>query len=497
MRIQSFMHRLRESEWIPKNAGQYALPGDCQIATLEPADLQRLPEVIYIRNKQDYLVGRVERELLLYLVRSERAALPLQILDAIRDGIIAVDAEGRIYYANEAYTTVLGVPLRRVLGRYIQKIEPGALLVRALEERTTQTSSKQMVSSVNKYVSLHAFPLWNGQTFSGAVSIFRDVTELHQLNREVRQMAGIVDEYSRRLQEYEVSMDLHLASRDREFQKLIRQSAMAARANISVLLSGELGVGKNVIAQYIHRCSPQREQPFLTVSCSAAAEDLLEEELLGKGEEPGKLELAQGGTLYLDEIGDMPSRTQAKLQRALEQKRGCRIISSSSQDLGGLVREKKFRQDLYFRISAITLHVPPLRERPDDIVQLANYFLNHYNEKHQKKLMLSAEAYEALRAYSWPGNVRELKNHIERLVILGDDTQPLPVIAPAETAKPAEKNAVSAGTLDKQVKAFEAQAIRAAISQCGGNRTQAMKELGISRRTFYRKCAELHICAEK
>ena len=135
MRIQSFMHRLRESEWIPKNAGQYALPGDCQIATLEPADLQRLPEVIYIRNKQDYLVGRVERELLLYLVRSERAALPLQILDAIRDGIIAVDAEGRIYYANEAYTTVLGVPLRRVLGRYIQKIEPGALLVRALEER--------------------------------------------------------------------------------------------------------------------------------------------------------------------------------------------------------------------------------------------------------------------------------------------------------------------------------------------------------------------------
>lgn len=497
MQLQSFMRCLRESEWIKGDAHQYALAGELQAAELDPAELQDFPETIYIRNKRDYLVGSIQRDLLLYLIRSAQTSVPLQILDAIHDGIIAVDAEGRIYYANEAYTTVLGVPLRRVLGRYIQKIEPNALLVRALDERTVQTSAKQMVPSVNKYVSLQAIPLWDGNTFLGAVSIFRDVTELHQLNREIHQMTGIVDEYSRRLQEYEVSMDLHLASRDREFQKVIRQSAMTARANISVLLSGELGVGKNVIARYIHRCSPRREKPFLSVNCSAATEDLLEEELLGKSGEPGKLELAQDGTLYLDEIGDMPPHAQARLQRALEQKRNCRIISSSSQDLGGLVREKKFRQDLFFRISAITLHIPPLRERLDDIVQLANYFLNYYNDKHQKKLMLSAAAYKTLRTYNWPGNVRELRNHIEQLVILGDDTQPLPVILPAAAPQSAQAEAIFAGPLDQQLRAFEARAIRAAIDRCGGNRTQAMKELGISRRTFYRKCAELQICDKK
>lgn len=497
MQIQSFMHPIKGSDWIEGNAHQYALQGDCQVTELDPAELLGFPETVYVRDKRGYLTGQVERELLLYLIRSAGTAMPLRVLDAIHDGIIAVDAEGRIYYANEAYTTVLGVPLRRILGKYIQKIEPGALLVRALEERTAKESSRQLIPSVNKYVSLRAFPLWSGETFLGAVSIFRDVTELQQLNREVRHMAGIVDEYSRQLKEYEVSMDLHLASRDREFQKVIHQSAMAARADISVLLDGELGVGKNVIARYIHRCSPRRDHPFLTVSCSGAAEDLLEEELFGKAEEPGKLKLARDGTLYLDEIGDLPARTQARLQRALEEEGTCQLISSSSQDLEGLVREKQFRQDLYFRAAAITLRVPPLRERPDDIVQLANYFLHYYNEKHQKKLMLSAAAYTALRAYSWPGNVRELKSHIERMVILGDDTQPLPIIAPAEAASPAEQGIAGSGTLEEQVRAFEAQAIRAAIDRCGGNRTRAMQELGISRRTFYRKCADLDIRGEK
>jgi len=497
MQIKNFMHRLRESERIGANAHQYALNGEAQIEELEPEKLRDSPEIIYVRNQQDSLVGSVERELLLFLIRSGKAAVPLQILDAIHDGIIAVDAEGRIYYANEAYTTVLGVPLRRILGKYIQKIEPGALLVKTLQEHALQESPKQMVSSVGKYVSLRAFPLWNGETFIGAVSIFRDVTELHQLNREVRHMAGIVDEYSQRLQEYEVSVDLHLTFHDRKYQKLMQQAATVARADISVLLQGELGTGKDVVAQYLHRCSPRREEPFITVNCSAVPEDLLEEELFGKGGEPGKLELAQGGTLFLEEVGDMPSRTQSKLQGALRRQPDARLIVSSSQSLKDLVGEKKFRQDLYFQIAAITLDIPPLRERPDDIVPMANYFLNFYNEKHQRNLVLSPAVYEALRTYHWPGNIRELKSHIERLVILGDDTQPLPVVVRAIEDQAAGHETTYVGPLDEQVRTFEAQAIRAAIQRCGGNRTQAMKELGISRRTFYRKCAELQINDKK
>lgn len=497
MQLQSFMHRLRESEWLEGNAHQYALPGELQVAELDPDEIRRFPETIYIRDKRDYLVGRVQRDLLLYLNRSERTMMPLKILDAIHDGIIAVDAEGRIYYANEAYTTVLGVPLRRVLGKYIQKIEPNALLVRALEERSIQTSPKQMVSSVSKYVSLQAFPLWNGETFLGAVSIFRDVTEIHQLNREVRHITGVADEYSRRLQEYEEAADLNLASHDRNFQKVIRQAAAVARADITVLLYGELGVGKDVVANYLHRCSARRDRPYLTISCSAVPEDVLEEELFGKNEDPGMLELAIGGTLFFDEIGDLPVHTQSKLQGALRKKPDIRIIASTSQSLEQLVKAKKFRQDLFFQIAAITLNIPPLRERPDDIIPLANHFLNCYNEKHKRNLLLSPAVYENLRAYHWPGNIRELKNHIERLVILGDETQMLPVIIPAVDSRGAEQASAFTGPLGEQLRAFEAQVIRAAINRCGGNRTQAMKDLGISRRTFYRKCAELQISDEK
>lgn len=310
-------------------------------------------------------------------------------------------------------------------------------------------------------------------------------------------MAGIADEYSRRLQEYEESVGLNLASHDRAFQKVIHQAATVARANVPVLLCGELGVGKDVIAHYLHRCSPRRERSFITVSCLAVTEELLEGDLFGKGGEPGKLELAEGGTLFLDEIGEMPSHTQMKLMGALRRKNDIRIVASSSQSLDQLVTEKRFRQDLYFKVAAITLMIPPLRERPDDIVPLANGFLSYYNEKHQKKLVLSPAIYENLRAYHWPGNVRELKSYMERLVILGDDAQPLPVVVPmAESGTPDQDEGYT-GPLEEQVRLFEARAIRGAIDRCGGNRTRAMKELGISRRTFYRKCAELQIRVER
>lgn len=495
MRIQNFMRQLRDTDLINEEAVHHALDGNSLVEELTTEQLSKLPEIVYVRSQDGYLVGSVQRDFLLFLVQSQTAVIPLQILESIHDGIVAVNAMGRIFYANAAYTTVLGVPLRRVLGKYIQEIEPNSLLAQVLLERTARSSSKQMVPSVGKYVSLQAFPLWSGTDFLGAVSVFRDVTELYQLNREVRHMTGIVDEYSRRLQEHEVSRDLHLASRDRKFQKVIRQSAMAAQTNVSVLLNGELGVGKNVIALYMHRCSPQHEKPFLTVNCSAATEEFLDTELFGTEEHPGKLELARGGTLYLDEIGDLPLRTQARLQYALSQKLDCRLISSSSQELDGLVQEKKFRRDLFFRIAGITLNIPPLRERPDDIIQLANYFLDYYNNKHQKKLILSSVVYENLCAYNWPGNVRELKNHIERLVILGDDTQPLPVVIPIAAGMHTDEHIYS-GTLSEQVQALEARAISAAIAQCAGNRSRAMERLGLSRRTFYRKCAEHGIGAK-
>ncbi len=205
-------------------------------------------------------------------------------------------------------------------------------------------------------------------------------------------------------------------------------------------LTGESGTGKSILAAHIHRLSPRKDGPFVEVSCTTLSEHLLESELFGhvRGsftgaikDKPGRLEAAHGGSVFLDEIGDLPTELQAKLLRFLQEKTfervggaetleiNARIIAATNQDLEQLVREKRFREDLYYRVNVIEIHVPPLRERPGEIVALAEHFIARAAEAHHKPaLMLSDEARAALPSYSWPGNVRELKNLVERAVVL-------------------------------------------------------------------------------
>ena len=196
MKLRDFSKRITAEDQPDFN---YTLQGSLNLTELSAEMLADFPETIYIANSQSVIFGKVQKEILLYLLKCHQGFQFQQILDSMSDGVITVDAAGRIFYANPAYMSILGVPLRRILGRFIQDIEPGSILNRALLEREAFTREKQLIASIQKYVSLRAFPLWDGETFLGAFSVFRDVTKLHQMSQEMRQMSGIMDEYSQRI----------------------------------------------------------------------------------------------------------------------------------------------------------------------------------------------------------------------------------------------------------------------------------------------------------
>jgi transcriptional regulator with GAF, ATPase, and Fis domain len=288
-----------------------------------------------------------------------------------------------------------------------------------------------------------------------------------------------------------------------------------AATDLPVLILGESGTGKEVCAQSVHYKGPRADQPFVAVNCAALTETLLESELFGheKGAftdahdtRPGKFELADGGTLFLDEIGDMSPGGQAKLLRVLEQKVitrvggsqvipiNVRIVAATNANLTEKVRQKKFREDLYYRLSVVTLDIPPLRDRPEDVQALSDFFLAQFcRQANRKPMTISAEARRRLQAHAWPGNVRELRNLMERIAFLaqGDTVQEddLAFILSPET-DPLESLSPDTG-LSEATNLFQQEFIRKAIRRVRGNMSEAARLLGLHRSNLYRKMRQL------
>lgn len=509
MRLREIAKHIKEHDRIVLDS---VLSQDLRVTDLTEKHLSTCGETIFLVDSNDMVTGKVSKELLEYMRKCQSRDIFLKILNYLDDGVIAVDTAGRIYYANTAYTSLLGVPLGAIMGRFIQDVESGSLLCRALLERTPQSSDKQMILSVQKYVSLRAFPLWEDGEFIGAISIFQDVTELHNLNNEVRKISNIADEYYKKLNNISALNDTGIITQDRNYMNVLDQAAVVAKTDVPVLIRGENGVGKEVLANYIHRCSKRKDAAMITVNCAAIPVELLESELFGyeegaftgaaKGGHKGKFELADKGTLFLDEIGDMPITMQSKLLRVIQygeiEKLGrqktmrvdVRIITATNQPLEQLIEEKLFRQDLFFRLNIFTLQIPPLRERPDDILLLADFFLKQFNQKYDKNVRLTADIYQHLQRRNWPGNVRELQGCIERAVILEDDEALCNHEPTQSSIVKTYEHTIPEGDLKSCMRAYEALLLRQTLQACGGNRSQAMTVLGLSRRTFYRKCAE-------
>ena len=243
MKLRDFSRRIQADEQ-PDFA--HALQGGKELSQLDPEELKDFPETVYIANSQSVVYGKIQKETLLYLLNRQGKFRFQQILDSMNDGVIAVDDDGRIFYANPAYVSILGVPLRRILGRKIQDVEPDSLLHQTLVKRESLSSEKQLIPSIKKYVSLRTFPLWDGETFLGAVSIFQDVTRLHRLDQEVRQMSGIVDEYTQRIRSQETAVRLGLTSYNKAFQTTIQNDTAKEQ---SYSFSSDAPAGWTVVFQ--------------------------------------------------------------------------------------------------------------------------------------------------------------------------------------------------------------------------------------------------------
>ena len=292
-------------------------------------------------------------------------------------------------------------------------------------------------------------------------------------------------------------------SNESPMQRVERLVRLVAAGNIHVLVLGETGTGKEVIADRIHKSSRRAAGPFERVDGASLTEPLLERELFGEGDKPGLFETADGGTFFLDEVAELPLGIQAKLLRVLERREvqrvgstqsrevDVRFIASTNRDLRALVAEGAFREDLYFRLNGITIEIPPLRERQPEIESIARVLLaNACKEAGRPSLDLGKEAVARLESYEWPGNVRELKNAIERAVLLstGDSIDPQAVPAGEHVG-----DAAAGARLRQDLATFERQRIVEALEKCAGNQTKAAQLLGISRRTLVSRLGEYNL----
>lgn len=288
-----------------------------------------------------------------------------------------------------------------------------------------------------------------------------------------------------------------------------------APSNCTVLIRGETGTGKEIVAEAIHYCGPRRSQPFVAINCAAIPEALMESELFGyeKGAftdattaKPGKFELASGGILFMDEIGDMSLALQSKILRVIENrsferlggtksvKVNPRLIAATNKNLEELMAKKSFREDLYYRLNVVSIHVPPLRERKEDIPLLVNHFLKKYNKTASKVVKgVSSRALELLMDYDWPGNVRELENVIERAIVLRQDEMLLARSISLQAPEKSLPSKIPSSSTHASLTETEKELIQKVLRTTEWNQTEAAKLLGVHRNTLRRKIRHFNI----
>jgi transcriptional regulator with PAS, ATPase and Fis domain len=466
--------------------------------------------VTFIEKMADLLSAKAVQKIALN--DSELSAVEMStVLESTHEGIFAIDSRGYIKHCNNMAAILFKTTKEDILASHISKFMRGTPALEILRSGEGYTENEEIF--VNDRGSFHfivtAKPFLSEDKVSGVVLSFRDIEEAQKLvyNINTRALKNTFDD---------------IIGESEPIKKVKQMALLTARGNSTVLITGESGTGKEMFAKAIHYASSRSKEAFVTVNCGAIPENLLESELFGyekgaftgaseKGK-IGKFELANGGTIFLDEIGDMPLHLQVKLLHVLQNMRfervggnktiivDVRVIAATNKDLEAMISEGTFREDLYYRLSVIPLAIPPLRTRKSDIKLLMNYFLNKYNTFMNKRITgFTEEAEKAYLEYDWHGNVRELENAVEygtnmtfgdRIGIdavperlLRDDMHPI-------------RWADSDLTLNEQVKLFEKELITRKLRKYGNinnAKEKAAKELGLSRATLYRKLSELGI----
>ncbi|MFD0824616.1 sigma-54 interaction domain-containing protein [Neobacillus sp. M.A.Huq-85] len=372
------------------------------------------------------------------------------LIDSAFDGVTIMDPSGKIIWYNKAYLQISGLSphlldtltVDEVMERGFVKL---AVSREAIIQKKTITKLNQYSTGIEALVT--STPVLDDEgNLLFVISNIRDLTELNRLKRQLDQTNSLTESYRKTLQEMQLpSMDgKQIIYRSKAMEKIVSLAQKVSAIDTPVLILGESGVGKDVLANYIHFINDRHDKgPFVKVNCGAIPENLLESELFGyepgaftgaaRQGKAGLFEVADKGTLFLDEIGEMPLSLQVKLLGVLQDMKiqrvggtksipiDVRIIVATNANLVELIQARKFREDLFFRINVLPIHVPPLRERQEDIFVLLVHFLQMFNKKHGRDKAFPPHVIDQLLAYPWPGNVRELRNVVERLVILSDD----------------------------------------------------------------------------
>ena len=428
------------------------------------------------------------------------------ILDSISEGVFAIDLNFKITSFNRAAEEITGIAREKALGQQCKDILRADICEQGCALRETMKTGKPIINKLvhivdatgkRRAISICTALLKDSkEKVIGGVETFLDMTTVEELRKEIEASWGCED----------------ILSQNHRMLELFKILPTIAESNSTVLIEGESGTGKELFARAIHNLGPRRDKPFVTVNCGALPETLLESELFGykagaftdaKKDKPGRFALAEGGTILLDEIGDISPAVQVRLLRVLQErvyeplggvepvKADVRVVAATHRNLNQLMAEGRFRQDLYYRINVVKLKLPPLRDRKEDIPLLIEHFIARFNHLHNKTITgVTDQVLACLLAHDYPGNVRELENTIEHCFVLCQagiiEKRHLPEAF--RTSVPVDYSKVSGPTNLKQM---EKILIIDALRRNNGNRAAAAKELGIHKTTLFRKIKAL------
>ncbi|MCU1807172.1 sigma 54-interacting transcriptional regulator [Cytobacillus firmus] len=439
------------------------------------------------------------------------------ILESAYEGIAVVDENGILQEFNEAYSRFTGITREDAIGRHVTEVIDNTHLHETVKTGIAERGVLQNIQGHDMVV--HRIPLWKEGRIAGAIGmlIFEGVTEVYKIYEKLQENQDAKPDLFTKKKENDsrVTLDQIIGTSEgiTEVKRLARK---AARTAATVLITGESGTGKEMFAKSIHHLSPFSTGPFISVNCGAIPEPLFESELFGyeegaftgakKGGKPGKFELADNGTIFLDEIGEMPLVMQTKLLRVLQEKEAervggvkkyqinVRVIAATNRNLMQMVETGEFREDLYYRLNIIQLHIPPLRERKKDIPVLQVHYLKEICERYQVPgKLFTSEAVNAFVQHPWRGNIREMVNTVEQLVTLVDgkviDYHHLPEMLkkPEPTLQKVDRAAGSIEEAKLLGSQRESEIILDALRRAGGNKSRAADLLGIHRTTLYQK----------
>jgi len=433
------------------------------------------------------------------------------ILDSISEGVFTVDLDWRITSFNRAAAEITGIQREKAIGKYCRDVLRADVCETDCTLRQTMQTGKPIMNKAVHIIDAQgktraitistALLKDEAGKVIGGVETFRDMSMVEQLRKEIQGRYSCED----------------IISQSHKMQNLFAILPNIAESNTTVLIEGESGTGKELFARAIHNLSFRKDKPFVAVNCASLPETLLESELFGykagaftdaKKDKPGRFALAEGGTIFLDELGDTSAAVQVKLLRILQDKiyepvggvssvkADVRIITATNKKLDQLVEQGKFRDDLYYRINVMKLELPPLRERKEDIPLLVDFFLSRFNRLHNKNICcVTNEVTTALLTYDYPGNVRELENIIEHCFVLCEgeiiEAKHLP-----SSIRPSSKMDKTKVGEPATIKQMEILLITQALRRNNGNKTAAAKELGIDKSTLFRKMKAFNVKPE-